>query len=252
VTSGRLHNDTAYGLTGRVNGKGVPIVAVRKPLLSLQPKDLTDHERMPDRDLQDRLYNATQGATGKDFETALRRFSKADTPYKGIRRVRLTEALNVIPIHDKEGRAYKGVKGDANSRFDVWRLPDGKWVTKWTDRESVEHSSIISMFDAHQHGGAGAKPHPAAKRVLSLRQNDLLAVERDGAPREIMRVVKFSSDGSIHLAGVHESGALKARAEDDTDPFKYLKTSASSLKNIKARQIRIDELGHIHDPGPRE
>jgi CRISPR-associated endonuclease Csn1 len=252
VTSGRLHNDTAYGLTGRTNAKGAPIVVVRKPLLSLQPKDLTDPERMPDRDLQERLYNATQGTSGKDFENALRRFSKADTPYKGIRRVRLTEALNVIPIYDKEGRAYKGVKGDANARFDVWRLPDGKWVTKWTDRDGVEHSGIISMFDAHQRGGAGAKPHPAAKRVLSLRQNDLLAVERDGGSREIMRVVKFSSIGSMQLAAHQEAGALKGRDADPVDPFKYINTSATGLKNMKARQIRIDELGHIHDPGPRE
>jgi CRISPR-associated endonuclease Csn1 len=252
VTAGRLHNDTAYGLTGRTNAKGVPIVTVRKPLLSLQPKDLTDPERMSDKELQSRLYSATQGATGKDFENALRQFAKRDGDYKGIRRVRLTEALNVIPIHDKEGRAYKGVKGDANARFDVWRLPDGKWVSKWTDRDGVEHSGIISMFDAHQYNGAGVKPHPAAKRVLSLRQNDLLAVERDGASREIMRVVKFSSIGSMQLAPHQEAGALKGRDADPVDPFKYINTSATGLKNMKARQIRIDELGHINDPGPRD
>jgi CRISPR-associated endonuclease Csn1 len=252
VTSGRLHNDTAYGLTGRTNAKGVPIVAVRKPLLSLQPKDLSDPERIPDRDLQERLYSATQGATGKDFEKALREFAKRGGPYTGIRRVRLTEALNIIPIRDKAGNAYKGVKGDANARFDVWRMPDGKWVTKWTDREGVDHSGIISMFDAHQQGRLEAKPHPAAKRVLSLRQNDLLAIERDGGAREIMRVVKFSTDGSIFLALHSEAGALKARDEDGRDPFKYLKKSGSKLKDLRARQIRVDELGHIHDPGPRD
>ena len=138
VTAGRLHNDTAYGLTGRTNAKGVPIVVVSKPLLSLKPEDLTDPERMPDHELQSRLFSATQGATGKDFENALRAFSKREGPYQGIRRVRLTEALNVIPVRDKEGRAYKAYKGDANARFDVWRMPDGKWVTKWKDREGVE------------------------------------------------------------------------------------------------------------------
>ena len=252
ITSGRLHNDTAYGLTGRTNVKGVPIVVTRKPLLSLKPGDLIDPERMPDHDLQDALFKATHGTSGKDFEKALRDFAKRDGPYKGIRRVRLTEPLNVIPIRDKDGRAYKAVKGDANARFDVWRLPDSKWVTKWRDREGNEQSSIISMFDAHQRDFVEARPHPAAKKVLSLRQNDLLAVERDGGEREIMRVVKFSSIGTMQLAPHNEAGALKARDADGGDPFKYVNTSGGGLKNIKARQIRIDELGHIHDPGPRD
>lgn len=254
ITSGRLHNDTAYGFTGRSNAKGVPIVVTRKPLLSLKPGDLTDPERMPDHDLQDALYSATRGTSGKEFEKALRDFAKRDGPFKGIRRVRLTEPLNVIPIRDKDGRAYKAVKGDANARFDVWRLPDGKWVTKWKDRDGQEQSSIISMFDAHQRGFVEARPHPAAKKVLSLRQNDLLAVEGNGGERKIMRVVKFSANGSMQLAPHNEAGALKARdaENDDLDPFKYVNSSAGGLKKINARQVRVDELGHIFDPGPRD
>lgn len=254
VTFGRLHNDTAYGFTGRTNTKGVPIVVTRKPLLSLQAKDLIDPERIPDRALREALYVATRDTSGKEFEKALREFAKRNGPFRGIRRVRLTEPLNVIPIRDKHGHAYKAVKGDANARFDVWRLPDGKWVTRWKDREGREQSSIISMFDAHQPDFAEARPHPAAKKVLSLRQNDLIAVERDGGNREIMRVVKFSSNGSMQLALHNEAGQLKARdaQNDEIDPFKYVNTSGGGLKKIKARQIRIDELGHIQDPGPRD
>lgn len=252
ITSGRLHNDTAYGLTGRTNAKGVPIVVTRKPLLSLKPGDLSDPERMPDHDLQEALFIATRGTSGKEFEKALCDFAKRDGPFRGIRRVRLTEPLNVIPIRDKDGRAYKAVKGNANARFDVWRLPNGKWVTKWKDREGNEQSSIISMFDAHQRDFAEMRPHPAAKKVLSLRQNDLLAVERDGGEREILRVVKFGGNGQVSLAAHNEAGPLKARDSDGGDPFKYVSAMAGSLKKIKARQIRIDELGHIHDPGPRD
>ncbi|TIX50483.1 type II CRISPR RNA-guided endonuclease Cas9 [Alteraurantiacibacter aquimixticola] len=252
ITSGRLHNDTAYGLTGRTNAKGVPIVVTRKPLLSLKPGDLTDPDRMPDRDLQEALYTATRGTSGKEFEKSLRDFATRDGPYNGIRRVRLTEPLNVILIRDKEGRAYKAVKGDANARFDVWRLPDGKWVTKWKDLEGQEHSSIISMFDAHQCDFVEARPHPAAKKVLSLRQNDLIAVEHDGGEREIMRVVKFAARGEITFAKHNETGALKSRHEAGDDPFRYFTSSPSGLKASKARQVRIDELGRIHDPGPRD
>ncbi len=242
VTAGRLHNDTAYGLTGDVSAKGLPIVVHRVPLTSLKPADIADPERIPDPVLRDALDRATAGKTGKDFETALLKFKKTDPLFEGIRRIRVREPLSVIPIKDQTGRVYKAYKGDSNARFDVWRLPDGKWV-----------SDIVSMFDAHQPDQADRRPHPAAKKVLSLHQNDMLAIEREGGAREIVRVVKFSTIGSIQLAHTTEAGALKARdaTSNEIDPFKYINSSAGGLKKIKARQVRIDPLGRIFDPGPR-
>lgn len=242
TTAGRLHNDTAYGLTGEVSPKGLPIVVRRVPLASLKPADIADPERIPDSTLRQALADATAGKSGKDYEAALDRFRRHHPKFAGIRRLRVREPLSVIPIKDAQGRVYKAYKGDSNARFDVWRLPDGKWV-----------SDIVSMFDAHQPGQADRRPHPAAKKVLSLRQNDMLAIERDGGSREIVRVVKFSSIGTVALAHDNEAGALKARdaAPNDDDPFKYILKTAGGLKKIKARQVRVDPLGRIFDPGPR-
>ncbi len=240
VTSARLHNDTAYGFTGEASAKGLPIVVRRKPLLSLKPEEITDPIAIPDRALQSALYTATEGLSGKPFEAALIAFAKCDGPFNGIRRIRVREALNVIPIFDRAGKAFKGYKGDANARYDVWKMPDGKWVSR-----------VVSMFDAHKRDVLPERPHPAAKKVLSLRQNDLIAVERGCSAREIMRVVKFSAAGAMQIAQHNEAGALKARDADGNDPFKYINTSASGLKRDKARQIRINPLGHILDPGPR-
>jgi len=254
ITAGRLHNDTAYGLTGQSTADGkTPIVVHRIAFASLKPADIVSPDRLPDAPLRDALYEWTRDLTGKPFETALQRFRKDHPVFKRIRRVRVREGLNVIPIRDASGRAYKAYKGDANARFDVWKLPNGKWITSWKDRDGRTQSSIISMFDAHQ-TAALPKPHPAAKKILSLRQNDLLAIEREPGTIELMRVVKFSTNGSIHLAPPNEGGALKARDEApaDIDPFKYLNTSAGSLKKLKARQVRIDPLGRVSDPGPRE
>lgn len=257
VTAGRLHNDTAYGLTGEVNDKGIPIVVRRKMLLGLKPEDIAT---VADRALQAALYDATKGRTGKEFESALRRFSSEGTRtrdrngeplFKDIRRVRVRQPLNIIPIRDAAGRAYKGYKGDANARYDVWAMPDGKWVTRWKDQSGRDHSSIVSMLEAHDRKSVSSKPHPAAKRVLRLRQNDLLAIERDGAPREIVRVVKFASTGNLVLAPHNEAGALKSRDADRSDPFKYINLSASGLRRDRARQIRINYMGHILDPGWR-
>jgi CRISPR-associated endonuclease Csn1 len=242
ATAARLHNDTAYGLTGMVSDSGLPIVVHRVPLLSLKPSDITDPIRIPDAALQRALWEATEGLSGKDFERALATFSKRHPVFKGIRHVRIREGLNVITIADKTGRVYKGFKGDANARFDVWRMPDGKWV-----------SSVMSMFDAHRREFHALRPHPAAKKVLSLRQNDLIAIERDGGAREIMRVVKFGAAGQITIAAHQEAGPLKERdaKSNEVDPFKYSSPTAGGLKKLKARQVRVDELGRIFDPGPR-
>jgi len=242
VTAARLHNDTAYGFTGEKSDSGLPIVVHRVPLLSLKPADIADPMRLPDAALREALRRATEGLSGKDFERALLTLSKMDEVFRGIRRVRVREGLNVIPVRDAEGRPYKGYKGDANARFDVWRMPDGKWV-----------SGVVSMFDAHRRDYRPERPHPAAKKILSLRQNDLIAIEREGGEREIMRIVKFGVHGQITIAAHQEAGPLKDRdaKPNDLDPFKYSSPTAGGLKKLKARQIRIDELGRIFDPGPR-
>jgi CRISPR-associated endonuclease Csn1 len=242
VTSGRLHNDTAYGLTGEVAADGkTPIVVHRIPITSLKPGDFTSPDRIPDVTLRDALYRATRDLSGKPFEAALAQFSKTDGPFKGLRRIRIREPLNVIPIRDASGRAYKAYKGDANARWELWRLPNGDIKTR-----------VVTMFEAHR-PGQDSRPHPAAKRILNLRQNDLIAVERNGGPREILRVAGFNVAGRLTLAAVNEAGNLKERdgLSQDRDPFKYVYLQGRSVVKAKARQVRIDPLGRLLDPGPR-
>lgn len=243
-TAGRLHNDTAYGLTGETDAKGNPIVVHRVPLLSLKPEHLTPEATTGVRDpiLRAALKDFTRGAEGKAFEAALRRFPElGPLDYRGIRRVRLVEPLKVIPIRDREGRAYKGYKGDSNYRYDVWELPDGKW-----------QAEVVSMFDAHQPGWQSEirAKCPTARKVLSLHQNDTIAIEQDSV-RRLMRIVKFGQNGQITLAEPQEGGDLKRRdaLPNDDDPFKYMSPTAGGLKRLSARQVRIDELGLVQDPG---
>jgi len=240
ATAGRLHNDTAYGLTGETSPKGLPIVVHRVPLASLKPADIADPDRIPDAPLRAALDAATAGKTGKDFEAAIARFAKTDPQFAGIRRIRVREPLSVIPIRDKAGRVYKAYAGSSNARYNVWRMPDGSW----------KHE-VVSMFDAHQQGHTDNRPHPAAKKILCLRQNDLIAVERNGAPREIMRVIKFTLSGQMAIVSHNETGKLADRHKDPDDSLVIFNPTAGGLKKIKARQIRIDPLGRIFDPGPR-
>ncbi len=237
-TAGQLHNDTAYGLTGETDARGVPIVVRRKDFMSMTEKDIP---AIRDKRLADTLYDAIAGLSGKELTAALERFKKRDD-YKGIRHVRVLETLSVIPIRNTEGRAYKAYKGDANYRYDVWELPSGKWVEE-----------IVSMFEAHQAGWTSRvhADNPAARRVLSLHQNDMVAYEHPFDGYTIGRVVKFSS-GMVAFAGNREGGALKARDADKEDTFKYFYKAAGAMKGVKMRQVRVDETGLLFDPGPQD
>lgn len=145
--------------------------------------------------------------------------------------------LNIIPIRDREGRPYKAYKGNANALYTVWEMPDGRWT-----------SVVVSVFDYHQAGFEIERPHPAARKVLSLRQNDLIAVERNGA-RQIMRVQKYGQNGQIFLIEHQEAGKMSDRDKSADDPFKFWGPVAGSLKALKARQVRVDPLGRVFDPG---
>jgi len=248
-TAGRLHNDTAYGFTGDTDAQGNSIVVHRVPLGSL--KKPADIDRVRDPVLRAALSDFTLGTEGKAFERRVAEFSRlGPLDYRGIRRVRITEPLSIIPIHDAAGKAYKGYKGDSNYRYDVWEMPDGKWLTHWTDRDGRECSSIVSMFDAHQSGGQ-SRPHPAARKVLSLHQDDLLLVDPEGGEKRVMRVVKFGQNGQVTLAEHQEGGDLKKRdaTDNEIDKFKYISPTAGGLKKARARQVRVDELGRLLDPG---
>lgn len=241
-TAGKLHNDTAYGLTGEKDRAGNDLVVRRIPITAIKtPTDImkirtNEHGHS---ELRDRLYEATRGLEGKAFEQAVVDFAKNDVKFKGIRHVRIIEPLKTIPIRDKDGRIYKGYKGDSNYCFNVWALKNGNWVTE-----------VVSTFDAHRPDWKSAirADNPTAKKILSLKQGDTVAIDRDGG-RRILRVVKFT-EGAICLADHNEAGPLKARDANKDDTFKYVFLSASSLRKSRARQVRVDEIGQVFDPGP--
>jgi CRISPR-associated endonuclease Csn1 len=241
ATAGRLHNETAYGLTGEKDEKGNDLVVHRIPFDAL--KKTADIDAVRDADLRAALHEWTFGLDGKDFEARLRKFPElGPLQFRRVRGARVIEPLSVISIRDRSGRAYKGYKGDSNYRYDVWEMKDGKW-----------QAEVVSMFDAHQPGWTSRirKENPTAKKVLSLHQDDVLAIEQDGGTRKLVRVVKFGQNGQVTLAEPQEAGDLKKRdaASTDIDPFKYFSPTPGGLKRARARQVRVDELGRVSDPG---
>ncbi|MEM6635986.1 MAG: type II CRISPR RNA-guided endonuclease Cas9 [Pseudomonadota bacterium] len=238
-TSGQLHNDTAYGLTKEGT------VVSRKPLSSLKPGDIaitTRGANIKDTDLQRHLARVTRGLDGKAFEQALSDFANtrkladhSDNPYFGLRRVRLEEAVAVIAFADRNGALYKGYKPDSNSRYEVWRLPDG----------TVTHH-VVSTFDAHK--DKKTRPHPAAKRLHRFYKGDLVRLEDSKFGPVIATVEKFDTNGGLELVPHNEANASDRYRKTKEDL--YIRLRPNSLLKAKCRRVFVDEMGRMRDPGP--
>jgi len=230
-TTGRLHNDTAYGLTGETRN-GVPLVVTRKPLESLQPAQIG---KIRDEELRQRLAEATQGREGKEFAAALVAFARQEGPYRNIRRVRLQDAIDVIEIQDAGGRAYKGYKPDSNHLYEVWRMPDGAFV-----------HHVVTTFCANS--GRESRPHPAAKRLYRLFKNDMVRLERSKFGSVIVTVEKFDGNGTITLVAHNEANADQRYRKTKEDLF--IRLRPRGLVEAGARRLVVDEIGRFRDPGP--
>lgn len=220
----------------------MPIVVRRKPFLSLEPKDLPS---IRDDQLRDHLETETYGLTGKDFTAALQRIKDRDPRYRGIRRVRVVEVVSVIPIADRHGKVYKGYAAGGNFRYDVWELPDGRW-----------DAEVVSVFDAHRADYVSPMPtiHHNPRKTISLKLGDMVAYEHpDTGQRIVARVRKFDQrNKQIYLDAHNEAGKLDDRHKDANDLFRNFSKTPNALKAIKVRQVRIDEIGQVFDPGPQD
>jgi CRISPR-associated endonuclease Csn1 len=270
-TTGSLHNDTAYGFVKDRDGNIAPgkngtwKVVSRAALASfLTPKDMDralsavrDHtlkaaliaEWERAKETKPAREDASSGDSEKRKKNPAASFAEhvatAGIQLNGrnvkVRRVRLVEELAVVPINDRRtGKPYKAYKPDGNAFADLYRLPTGRCT-----------AVVIRRFDANQPDFDPAKfrPHPAAKKLLRLHIDDMVALE-DAGRRRILRVVKMSGQ-TITLADHQEGGALKKRNDDKDDPFKYLEKSANTLIGMGLRKIGVDEIGRLTDPGPR-
>lgn len=227
-SSGQLHNETAYGLLE--DG----YVVTRKPIDQIKPGDIN---KIRDPRLKDILLGRTRDLSGAAFTKALENFCDTSPTYRGIRRVRLVEKLNVIPIHDPNGKAYKGYKGDSNHCLEVWKLPFGEW-----------QSCILTTFDANQNGLGSTRPHPGAKLIMRLFNKDAVALDHPKHGYIQMTIATIAGHNLTLFQG--NQGNVDARNRDKNDPFKYVNVGTGTLKKYNLRKIGIDRLGRVTDPGP--
>jgi CRISPR-associated endonuclease Csn1 len=246
---GRLHEETAYGLVKDPAAEDGHNLAFRKAFVGLNENEI---ERIRDRNLRARVRACVAAAekesgdklSAAQLKQALARFSGTDDLFKGIRHVRLLKVEEgFISIRDKRtGDVYKALVPGENHHLDIFEQPDGKWI-----------GAPVTMFQANQQLSLDekSKGHPAAKRIMRLHKGDFLKLEHEGRER-VMRVVQLW-EKLLVLADHYEGGDLDERekaAKKGEDYFKWLRPSFNTLRKYKARKVRIDTLGRVHDPGP--
>jgi CRISPR-associated endonuclease Csn1 len=250
---GALHNDTAYG-RNRGAKPGEPNLTIRKPVADIADWTKSDaadkvREAVKDHRLRDKIVSAvvTQDAIATKAALANLQYPVGTT----VRRVLTLKTLRLpIAIQDRRtGKPYKFLDGNSNHRFEVWRLPDGQ-----IHPEPI----IISTYEASQEARAQAlglpvpdfRPHPAAKLVLRLHGQDVVAFGV-GDARRLLRVVKVEkTNRRIILAPPNEAGKLDVRSRRKDDPFNYITGSLSRLREEKARKVFVTPDGHVIDNGP--
>lgn len=235
-TSGQLHQETAYSIVDRAH------VASRIDLLSVKPPQLLDEPgrsgQVRDPQLRKALRVATADKSGKDYENALRDFSSKPGPYQGIRRVRIIKPLQEqvrVPVPSKN--PIKAYQSGSNHRFEIWRLPDGQL-----------QSQVITSYEAHTLEYE-KRPHPAAKRLLSVQKGDMVALERD-QHTVIGHIQKMDVANGLFIVPHNEANA-DTRSRDKTDPFRWIQIGARPAVEAGIRRISVDEIGRVRDGGAK-
>jgi CRISPR-associated endonuclease Csn1 len=250
--SGQLHNDTAYATLPNAGPKA-PNVAHRVPIQTLagwKPEEV--HGALSDPHLATRLVTALESAAGKPAQAAALGALTHDSTGRTVRRVRVHERLEgTAEIRDRRTQQpYKRVKLDANHRVEFWRLPGVGG--KPGKVQMVVVPMMVAAADAEaarlKRAAPDRRPHPAAKLLMRLHKDDVVAFGV-GEARRLLRVVKFR-EGQVNLADAHEGGNLKARDASKDDPFKYVNASTNRFANEQARKVFIDPAGRVLDQGP--
>ena len=251
-TSGRLHEDSVFGLVRDLpenqSDRTIGNVVVRKPVSGLTEKEIG---QMRDVKLRLSLEEATWSARDKSLPEAERKKRLPDALTKwvqdtGHRKLRILKPeAGVRPVHDREGRPYKWLVPGEIAFMDILEIPDGT---------RSHHATDIWAANS-----GGAEPwnvaHPDACFIMRVHKNDTIQLfdwdEKnkcvvEGSNR-IKRIVRLSPSNSvIYLVGINDAGDYQKRHNDADDPFRWDFANIGKLKLRRARRVRIDELGRVH------
>jgi len=243
AVSGRLHEDTAYGLIRDVPenqaARTIGNLVVRKPVIALTAKEIG---QIRDEKTRSELLGAMNGlgADKKALKEALKDWSELT----GHRRLRIIKpAANARAVRDVNGIPYKWMLPGEIAYLDVLEDTIGNWF----------HRAVDIWAAQSEEPEDARRDHPDARFIMRLFKNDTLQLfdlGEDGQPiadsNKVVRIVRLSPSNSIlYLVGVNDAGEYQKRHADPDDPFRWDFANIGKLKARRARRVRIDELGRV-------
>lgn len=224
MTSGKLHEETAYGAVDEeIDGKRYNLVS-RKPVEALTEGEIG---RVRDARLREQLATLAYDAkrNGIKLSEAFAVFGAEH----GIRRVRILKTEKyTTTIRHGGGRYQKTYVPGSNHRIEIYRTADGAW-----------RGEGVSVFDANQPDfqPGWRREHPDAALVMRLHKGDLFEADFGEGPHYyVVRKLSPANNRiefvSHRFAGKAESGA-------------YLQAAFSKLAKAGARRVHVDPIGRV-------
>jgi CRISPR-associated endonuclease Csn1 len=243
--SGKLHEETNYGPTGKKDENGQDIYVYRKPLDALTVPMV---EKIVDPVVQEivktRLVEKGISLDSGDRkipkevwkEPLYMRTTKSDKKVP-IKSVRIHDVkTNVKPLKDKTGNVYRVVEPGSNHHIEIFEYTDKKGQVK-------RDGTVVSMFDAVQRSQRGEPVvfrdyGDGGKFVWSLAINEMFMLETDSGQHVLHRVQKMDQNKRVTLRPHTYSGKL---SDYDVSPLIQRK-SPGTLRGYK---VMVDPLGGI-------
>ena len=243
AVSGRLHEDTAYGLIRDVPenqaARTIGNLVVRKPVGSLSAKEIG---QVRDEKIRAELLGAMKGlgADKKGLAAALQEWSART----GHRRLRIIKpAANARAVCGTDGTAYKWMLPGEIAYLDVLEDAEGNWF----------HHAVDIWAAQSEDPEDARRDHREARFIMRLFKNDTLQLfdlDEDGQPiagsNGIKRAVRLEpSANRVRLVGLNEAGVFDNRHGNTKDPFRWDFANIGKLKMRRVRRVRVDELGRV-------
>ena len=271
-TTGQLHQATAYGLLEEPgNGPSKVVIRVkladvkrradlemardpnlRKALLSLwdvAEAEKPELDRAEEEQAQREERRPRKRPVSAIFaERAWNKGVNVNGRTQRVRRVRVIERLSVVPVRDKAGKAYKGYVRGGNAFADIWQMRDGSWKTVVVP--TFEFNQPDFAIEQFRPLGKNGRSDPTAKRLMRLHIDDMGALG-EGPDRRIVRVRKITNatGGAFVVLDSHREANVPDRVrKKEMAENRYL---AERLRKERFRQVGVDEVGRVLDPGPR-
>lgn len=236
-TSGKLHEETNYGLVREVpeNDEDLAIgnVVRRKEVIDLTAKEI---DQVRDTSIREALQalKETHGDTKGKLAPALAEWSEKT----GTRRVRLLKRENgIVPIADrKSGKSYRYVIPAENIFIDIVQTAEGDWKGVAMDSFAINSGNGQSWQDIY----------PDSQFIMRIHKGDTLQLFDDDETNRVKRVYRIGVAANLlYLADVNEGGELQKRHDDPEDLFRWDFANIGKLKARRARRIRFTPAGRM-------